>query len=346
MKHHARAGTNGAWPAHTAGLLSRRAFLGGLLSLPTIAESSGAETASFPVSVDHAFGTTIVPRPPRRIVSAGFCDDDSLLAFGARPVAMVRRGMFDSGIAPWCEPLLGSAKPVLLDGVSVDYEAILALEPDLIVNVFSGTDELAYRRLSTIAPTIAYSSGPWRADWREQIRLIGAALGRKSDAERLIVQTRDFIRDLAAHNVSLAGKAFTFATHFAGSGSMVVYLPGETRVDWLSELGMRIAPGVEALARSHPGRTSVDVSLELLDTVDADILVTWYEQGAREAMEAEPLFKLFAPVREGRYVPLEDAVSVWAASWPSVLSIPYVFPRLVPKLAQAAMHSKSQSGEP
>ncbi|MGE6783853.1 ABC transporter substrate-binding protein [Ensifer adhaerens] len=284
-----------------------------------------------------------MPRFPQRIVCAGFCDDDSLLAFGVRPIAMVRRGMFESGIAPWCEPLLGGTRPLLLDGVSVDYETILTLGPDLIVNVFSGADELVHRRLSQIAPTVTYRSGPWMADWREQTRLIGAALGRGSDAEQLIGRARGSIRELAAANPSLAGRTFTFATHFAGSGSMVVYLPGETRVDWLIELGMLVAPGVDRLARANPGRTSVDVSLELLDTVDADILVAWYEEGAREAMEQEPLFQLFAPVRRQAYVPLEDPVSVWAASWPSVLSIPHVFPRLVPALAEAAGRARNRS---
>ncbi len=326
----------------------RRAFLGlclgGVFGPPTAAYA-GSGAMSFPVSVDHAFGKTVVPRLPRRIVCAGFCDDDSLLAFGLRPIAMVRRGMFKSGVAPWCEPLLGESRPVLLDGVSIDYEAILALEPDLIINVFSGADELVYRKLSTIAPTITYRSGPWLADWREQTRLIGAALGRDNDAEQLISRTRGSIGELAAANPSLAGRTFTFATHFAGSGSMVVYLPGETRVDWLIELGMAVAPGVDRLAKANPGRTSVDVSLELLDTVDADVLVAWYEEGARQAMENEPLFQMFSPVRRRAYVPLEDPLSVWAASWPSVLSIPHVFPRLVPALADAAVRTKGQSEE-
>ncbi|QRM56132.1 iron-siderophore ABC transporter substrate-binding protein [Sinorhizobium sp. BG8] len=320
--------------------VTRRGFIGGSAAA-AFAAGSGVHVANaaggdFPASVDHAFGRTVVPRPPLRIVSAGFCDDDSLLALGCVPVAMVRRGMFESGIAPWCEPLLAGQNPVLLDGVTTDYETILGLEPDLIINVFSGMDALAYDRLSSIAPTIAYRSGPWRAGWREQTRQIGLALGRAEAAERLIDGTKASLSGFREQFPSLVGKSFTFGTYFAGSGSMVVYLPGETRVDWLVELGMRISPGVNALAQAHPGRSSLDVSLEQLEGVDADILVMWFEAGSREAIERQPLFRLFSPVRRGAYVALEDAVSVWSASWPSVLSIPYGFPRILPRLAQAA----------
>jgi iron complex transport system substrate-binding protein len=309
---------------------------GGLASL--LASGSRAAfgpTPSFPATVDHALGTTLVKTRPKRIVTVGWCDEDSVLALGETPVGMVRRGMFESGIAPWCEAKLGAAQPRLLDGGQVDYETILSLEPDLIVNVFSDMDRRSYERLSAIAPTIGYTSGPWRADWREQTRQIGKALGRAQEAETLIDQTHSFLAALARQNGRLAGRSFTFGTYFPGSASMVVYLPGETRVDWLTDLGMRVAPGIARLARENPGRSSLDISLEQFGLVESDVLIMWYEGGARGAMESQALFQLFRPVSSGAYVVLEDPVSVWSASWPSVLAIPYGFPGLVPRLAQA-----------
>lgn len=331
----------------TGGFLSRRAVLaGGFASL--LASRAGAsmgQTPSFPVTVEHALGATVVPAAPKRIVTVGWCDEDSVLAFGETPIAMVRRGMFESGIAPWCEERLGSVRPHLLDGGQADYETILGLAPDLIVNVFSDMDAPSYERLSTIAPTIGYASGPWRADWREQTRQIGKVLGRGPEAEVLIDRTKSFLAGLARQNESLIGRSFTFGTYFPGSGSMVVYLPGETRVDWLVDLGMRIAPGVERLSRQNPGRSSLDISLEQLDTVESDVLIMWYEGDARGSMENQPLFRLFRPVTAGAYVVLEDPVSVWSASWPSVLAIPYGFPGLVPRLAQAIELADSRAGK-
>ncbi|MGF6175845.1 iron-siderophore ABC transporter substrate-binding protein [Ensifer sp. 4252] len=328
----------------TGRLLSRRAVVaGGFASL--LARASFGQTPSFPVTVEHALGATIVPTRPRRIVTVGWCDEDSVLAFGETPVGMVRRGMFESGIAPWCEAKLGGVRPRLLDGGQADYETILGLEPDLIVNVFSDMDARSYERLSAIAPTVGYASGPWRADWREQTRQIGKALGRSPAAETLIDRTRLFLAALARQNGRLAGRSFTFGTYFPGSGSMVVYLPGETRVDWLIDLGMRVAPGIARLSRENPGRSSLDISLEQLELVESDVLIMWYEGGARGAMESQPLFQLFRPVSSGAYVALEDPVSVWSASWPSVLAIPYGFPGLVPRLAQAIGVADSHAGK-
>lgn len=319
-------------------LISRRTLLAGAATMlfPPRARSEFAHTQSFPVTITHALGETIVPSMPRRIATVGWCDEDSLLALGVLPVGMVRRGMFESGIAPWCEEKLGGVRPVLLEGGLSNYERLLSLEPDLIINVFSDMDTSAYRRLSAIAPTIGYTSGPWRADWREQTLQIGKALGKATAAEDLIVQTASFLADLARQYSDLAGRSFTFGTYFPGSASMVVYLPGETRVDWLLDLGMRVSPGIAELAEQNPGKTSLDVSLEQLDRVEADILIMWYDGGARNAMETQPLFQLFRPVATGAYAVFDDPVSIWSASWPSVLAIPYGFPKLLPRLAQAA----------
>lgn len=38
-----------------------------------------------PVTVDHKYGSTVVPADPRRVVSAGFTDHDALLALGVVP---------------------------------------------------------------------------------------------------------------------------------------------------------------------------------------------------------------------------------------------------------------------
>jgi iron complex transport system substrate-binding protein len=78
------------------------------------------------------------------------------------------------------------------------------------------------------------------------------------------------------------------------------------------------------------------VSLEEIGTLDAEILIMWYGDGARAAAEAQPLFQRLEAVKRGSYVALDDPVSVWSTSALSVLSIPYGFPQFVPRLAEAA----------
>lgn len=314
--------------------------IGAALSFADIARSNEA-TNAYPLSVEHALGTTTIPNRPSRIVTIGWNGEDALVALGAIPVAMPRRALFDDGMFPWVEERIGSVKPILLAS-DLDYEQILSLKPDLIMAVFSGIDGKAYRRLSTIAPTVTYRSAPWQADWREQTLMTGLALGKVDVAERLIEQTNAHLRDLAGRYSEMSARTFTFGTFSPGSAAIGVYLPSDPRIQLLLELGLVPSPGIEALAADQPGRRSGSVSLEEISSIDADVLIMWYGPGARAAAEAQPLFNTLEAVKRGSYVALEDPIDVWSTSALSVLSIPYGFPRFVPRLAEAAARANGQ----
>src|ERR1700704_5129532 len=81
------------------------------------------------VTVKHIFGETKIPAPPKRVVSAGFTEQDDLLAVGVPPTpAPVCLGGEPFGAWPWSQPKLGGAQPVVLnlnDGIQVDQIAAL-----------------------------------------------------------------------------------------------------------------------------------------------------------------------------------------------------------------------------
>lgn len=294
--------------------------------------------ANFPVVVKHALGSTEIGTSPKRVVTIGWSGEDSLLALGVTPLAMPRYGAFASGIFPWNEERL-SGMPVLLD-FGIDYEVIAALKPDLILGVYSGLNRMSYQRLSSIAPTVAYRSGPWRAGWREQTTIIGEALGKRNEAEKLVEGADDYLVALGKSDPDLAGKTFTFGTFFPGAGNLVVYLPSDPRVAALRLMGLELSPGVAALGRRYPDEFSTAVSLETVDSVDADILILWFGASARASLEAQPLFRALGSVRRGAYVALESPVELWATSALSVSSIPYGFQSFATRLVDAARRSK------
>lgn len=289
----------------------------------------------FPRVVQHALGTTTIPAAPERIVTLGWSSEDAVLALGKVPVGMPRYRFFESGIFPWNEERLGTTWPYLFEG-RIDYEAIAALRPDLILGIYSGIDDLAYKRLSAIAPTVTYRSAPWSAGWKEQMELAGQALGRSEEAKALIEKTAFSLKAMGDSWPALRGKTFTFGTYFAGGSGIVVYLPDDPRVAALLELGLKPSAGIAALAAGNPGQGSVTVGMEQVNSLDADILIMWYGEGARTAAETQPLFMRLPAVMRGSYVALDDPVSVWSTSALSVLSIPYGFPRFLPRLAEAA----------
>lgn len=327
--------------------ISRRDMLAkslAALTMPALGLAVGttdahAEDGAY--SVSHAFGQTVIPSKPKKIVTLGWSGEDVVLALGQTPVAMTRYGSFPSGIFPWVEEKLTSAAPILMSG-EFDYERIAALKPDVILGIYSGIDEKTFRRLSLIAPTVVYRSAPWSADWREQTTVIGEALGKSDEAQALIRATDENLRTFGGAHPELRGKSFTFGTYFAGGSGIVVYLPKDPRVAALTELGMRPSEGVLAWSTKAPDETSVSVSLEEISSIDADVLIMWYAEGARAVAEEQTLFKTLKAVQRGSYVALDDPIDVWSTSALSVLSIPYGFPRFVPRLAEAAARANGQ----
>lgn len=327
--------------ASVSQFIKKSAFFWIALTLLGLAISSVfAAERIYPRMVEHALGKAEISSEPRRIITLGWNGEDAVLALGKIPIAMTRYGLFESGVFPWVEAELGTEKPQLLSAGQLDFETMAALRPDLILGIYSGIDAVAYKRLSAIAPTVIYRSGPWLADWREQMIVTGEALGHSDVAAKLIEKTNQDLRMLGNEHPDLKGKTFIFGTYFAGSNGVVVYLPSDPRVQALTELGLKVPASIHALGEAHKGDFSTSVTLENIGSVEADILIMWYGEGARKAAEAEPLFQTISAVERGSYVALDDPVSVWSTSALSVLSIPYGFPKFVPRLAEAARRAE------
>ncbi|WP_280457951.1 ABC transporter substrate-binding protein [Nocardia carnea] len=138
------------------------------------------------ISVEHAMGVTTVDGPVERVVALDPSYADAALLLGV-PLAGYVQYRADPG-NPFPE-YLGDIDEKVADSVNVgttaepDLEKILELEPDLIISAKVRHESL-YDQLSKIAPTVfSESTGP---TWKQNIVLLGEALGRKDRAEELI----------------------------------------------------------------------------------------------------------------------------------------------------------------
>ena len=144
--------------------LNRRGFFGvaggaGLLPIAACSPDKSGDSTPSEVTVKHQFGETKIATPPKRVVSAGFTEQDDLLAVGVVPIAVTNWwGDQPFGVWPWARQKLGSAQPAVLSlDNGLEFDKIAALKPDLIVATNAGVDRDSYNRLSSIAPTIAQS---------------------------------------------------------------------------------------------------------------------------------------------------------------------------------------------
>lgn len=328
----------------------RRVFVfSALLTMAQFCMKANAASSSinaFPVTISHNFGETIIATPPKRIVTLGWGGEDALIALGIVPVGMPRYEQFARGILPWVEEKLGEAKPTLLSQNEIDFEAIALLKPDAILAVRTNIDSKDWRRLNAIAPTIAYRSGPLQANWQEITLLAGDCVGKPELARALVEQTKSRLHALYADHSVLANRSFVFGSYFQGRSGLGVYFPDDLRVATLMELGLQVPLEVGRLATEHPGQIGTSVSFEQLDSIETDLLIVWFPPGAKEDAEGQPLFRSYAPVTAGGFVALDDPVSIWVTSNPSVLSIPYGYPDFVSRLAAAASNVSAKESMP
>ena len=317
--------------------LSRRSFTLSLLSAGIgLAPISRALAAgAFPVTIAHALGEAVIPAEPRRIVTIGWMAHDAATALGHAPIGMPRQdyGGDADGLPPWLHDELdrqGDALPERLDfSNGVPFEAILALSPDLILAPYSGISPEDYARLSAIAPTVAFAREPWVADWQDLTRTVAAATGSTADDRLAALDAQ--LADVAAAHPQFAGKTFVLANTEAGRTELGLVVGTDPRVAVLEQMGLVLAPGVAAMGLADNYNTTI--SFERLGDIDADLLLTWDGGTAEDgALLANPLLARYRPIAEGHHLRLTDEAEIMALSAPSLLSIPWVLGRIVPKL--------------
>lgn len=305
---------------------------------------SGSSGGSFPVSLKNTYGTTTVETQPKRVATISWTNQDIAIALGDIPVSMSKATYGDDdndGVLPWTAAALekaGAKTPQLNDeSDGIPYEKIADSTPDVILGAYSGLTKQEYTTLGKIAPTVSYPQIAWGTPWRTTTLLDGEALGKKAQAQKLIERTDAEIDAATAKYPRLKGKTVMyFWVDPKDLSTITYYTPVDSRVRFLTDLGLKNAPSIEKLSK---GSTQFlgKISSEKADTLDADIAVIYVNGGASyDVIKSDPLLSRIPAVQRGSVVTLANMTQVMATSAPSVLSIPWVLPTFVPELAKAA----------
>ena len=304
-----------------------------LLSIGLVAPALAQD---FPVTIEHVYGETTIPAKPERIATIGWMSQDVVLALGQVPVGIPLQtwGGDENGVLPWVATAvaqLGGELPARYDDTAIPFEEILSLEPDLILAPYSALTKEEYTRLSQIAPVVAWKDAVWSGTWQEVTLTIGKALGQEAEAQQLVDATDARIAELAAEHPEFQGKTFTIGWADPSKSEVGVYIGTDPRVQMIEDLGFKLSDGAAALGSDN---FYVPVAYENLNTLDADVFITWQsDQAELDAALANPIFARFAPVASGHHLAMLDRAFVMATSAPSVLSIPWSLEKLVPELS-------------
>ena len=311
---------------------------------PSAPEETGSDAAAgegFPITIEHAFGETEIPAAPERVATWGWGSTEAALALGVVPVAMAQQtyGANEDGVLPWVADELdelGEDTPVILtdDGEAPPYEELVEAAPDVILAPYSGITEEQYELLSEIAPTVAYPDEPWTPPWRETVTIVGTALGLADEAEGVLDDLDAELAAQAEAHPELAGK--TVAAVWDVAGTFYVYTPEDSRVEFLSGLGLEDAPAVAELANGD-SPFYYTLSYEQLDQLESDLVISYHDtQEEADAFLASAPFQAIPAVSRGQVAQVVGTELIAAVSPPTALSLTYGLDELVASLSAAA----------
>ena len=305
--------------------------------------ASKADKGAFPVTVEHAYGSTEITEEPTNVATIGWSDHDVALSLGVVPVAAqaITWGGNEQQSTDWFDAELkkvGGKQPVRYNAdTSIPFTEISKAAPDLILATNSGITEADYKKLSEIAPTVAYPEAAWTTPWRETVTIVGTALGLEDEAEGVLDDLDAVLAATAEEHPELAGNAV--AAVWDTAGTFYVYTPEDSRVEFLSALGLEDAPSVAEL-QNGDSPFYFTLSYEQLDQLDSDLILSYHDtQAEADAfLESGPISAIPA-VSRGQVAQVVGTELIAAVSPPTALSLTYGLDELVDALSSAVAPS-------
>jgi iron complex transport system substrate-binding protein len=292
------------------------------------------------VTITHLFGQTVIKEPPKRVVSAGYTEQDDLLAVGVVPIAVTNWfGDQPFAVWPWAQPKLAGAQPVVLTtngatpGIPIDQ--IAGLKPDLIVAVNAGLDADTYAKLAAIAPTLAQAGGEaFFEPWTQQATSVGQAVFKADQMTLLIDGVDKQFADVARKYPQWKGRKALLMQGRLAQGS-VVATPAGWRTDFLTQMGLTIPDTIKPFAADGTDSHAVIPRDQVRDVLDSADVLIWTTESPddQKALLADPDIAASRATAQNRHLfTTRDQAAAIAFSSP--LSYPVVADQLPPLIGK------------
>jgi iron complex transport system substrate-binding protein len=286
------------------------------------------------VTITHLFGQTVIKEPPKRVVSAGYTEQDDLLAVGLVPIAVTNWfGDQPFAVWPWAASKLSGAQPVVLNldsGIPVDQ--IAGLKPDLIVAINAGVDSDTYQKLSAIAPTVPQSGGDaFFEPWKEQATAIGQAVFQADQMKSLVEAVDQKFTAVAKKNPQWTGKKALLMQGTLWQGTVVATM-ASWRTDFLNQMGLVISDSIKPFGTDQRAVIPRDHIKAVLDSADVVIWTTQSPDDQR-ALLADPEVAGSLATAQNRHI-FTTKEQAGAIAFSSPLSYPVIADQLPPQITK------------
>lgn len=310
------------------------------------AAPSSVTGGTFPVTVKNIYGETTIEQAPNRVATVSWVNPDVALALGVVPVGMDADsyGGNANKSTDWKDEALaglgasiGTDKaPVQWDAANgINYDAIADTTPDVILAAYSGLTQDEYDKLSKIAPVVGPVAANYTTSWQDATTVIGAALGKGTEAAALISTVEGKIASAGAANPVLKGKTFIAASLDPTKTNVSIYAAGDTRPRFLTALGLTQAPVVAANTKA--GAFYFEYSGEKANELKSDIIFSWGDASTTlKVLQDNKLLGQIPAIKSGAALLTSDQQLTLSISASSPLSLQWALPKFVPLVVKAA----------
>ncbi|WP_329012703.1 ABC transporter substrate-binding protein [Streptomyces sp. NBC_00690] len=302
-------------------------------------KKAAAGSDQYPLTMPNAWDKTVVEKKPLRVATVSDGDTSIALALGLVPVITPDIEDGDK-VAEYKQRAMDKLNVDKLktydDADGIDFEAIAAEAPDLILGMNSWDMDGSYAKLKPIAPVVTYTDKK-HADtlpWQERLKGAAKALGLSAKADEVIAANEKAIADAAAANPQLKGKRYTYSVVHPEQITFMSYADQDAGI--FEKLGLQKT----AKAKDYSAKNN-SVSLEKLDELEADLLLITYpfgDEGLLNASELETnkLFQSLNVVKKKNYAVIpSDNTLASSIAYPDALSATWVVEELTPILVKA-----------
>lgn len=248
--------------------------------------------------VETVKGEVEIPSNPQKIVDISGSSEE-LLLLGHTVVGTANVDSYDTDNVPsYMKESLGDAKVVghsMME--TADIEAILSLEPDLII--MAPRQEEIYDQLKEIAPTVMLEDQS--NDWEAKLKDVAKLFGQEEEAQTWLDNYYAKAEELGKEIKEANGEDTTYLTVLATSGSFMVFSEGG--IGTVLKEDMKLPQ--PANMPEQDSITLPTVTMEGLSEIDADHIIVIATESDKADLEASSVWSEIRAVKDGNVTILD-----------------------------------------
>lgn len=222
---------------------------------PATAGATGGATgaAAATKTISTVKGDVQVPTEPQRVVSL-YNTTAELLDLGITPVGVLAESEADYEPEYWAT--LSAIPKVGENEMSINYEQLVALKPDLIISTQRRDEDFGYAKLAAIAPTVfMVTNNP--AEVRDALPKIAEAVGKEAESTKKAAELDAKVAAIKAEYKDLLVKT-TWDYVEGGPEGFVANSPVSWPGLWMEKVGLKFSAVTDKERENRGVRLSME----------------------------------------------------------------------------------------